>query len=244
MKRREIPLAILSTASLLLLLGAAEPTKTPTAVPPHPTATPTPVPGEIKVSVSVTNDGKKTPGVGSVVWIPGSKSSRPLPALRLSSKNKRFDPRVLAVPKGTKVDFPNLDRIHHNVFSLSETAKFDLGLYKNGASKPWTFDNAGVVRVYCNIHPQMAAFLKVVDGEVLGQTGLDGSVSLLSLPPGKYDVKVWDEKGGEWSGTADVQPGRTTALAVVLDASSWREMPHKNKHGKDYPPPDDDENRY
>lgn len=249
MRRTAVLSALLASAGLLVLLGAAEPTKppaAPTAPPrPTPTATPTPVPGEIKVSVVVAGtDGKKLPGVGSVAWIPGSKGVGPRPAPKLSSRNKRFDPRVLAVSKGSTVDFPNLDRIHHNVFSLSETAKFDLGLYKNGASKPWKFENPGVVRVYCNIHPQMAAFLMVVDGEVLGQTGLDGTVTLPPVPPGRYPVKVWDEKGGEWSGFADVQSAKTTTLAVALDASAWKEVPHKNKYGKDYPPPDDDENRY
>src|SRR5262249_42883349 len=136
---------LLALTGAVLLAAAATP-QTPTATPrPSPTATPTPVPGDLRVSVSVTTNKKKVAGAGAVVWIPGSKKTGAAPAAsaRISSKNKRFDPHVLAVPKGTTVDFPNLDRIHHNVFSLSETAPFDLGLYKNGASKPWTFEKPG-----------------------------------------------------------------------------------------------------
>jgi plastocyanin len=214
---------------------------------PTPAPTPTPVPGEVRVTVTVYGpDQKKSLGAGAVVWIPGAKPVGPHAAAKpqLASQNKRFTPRVLAVPVGTTVDFPNLDRIHHNVFSLSEKAKFDLGLYKNGASKPWKFEQPGVVRIFCNIHPQMAAFVMVVDGEVYATAGPDGVAVLTNVPPGKKSVKVWDERGGEWSGTVDVAAGRSVPIAVTLDGSAFREAPHKNKYGKDYPPPDDDENRY
>ena len=145
---------------------------------------------------------------------------------------------------GSTVEFPNLDPIFHNVFSLSEKAKFDLGLYKNGASKPMTFEKPGLVRIYCNIHPQMAAYLMVVDGEIFGVGGADGVVVLSGVPPGRHPVKVWDEKGGESTTTVEVISGQTTPLAIVLEGSSWRDVAHKNKYGKKYPPPDDDENRY
>lgn len=212
-----------------------------------PPPTPSPVPtGSVKVSVLVVGPDKKAvPAVSAVAWIPGSK----LPAGRgarpqVASKAKRFEPRIVALPAGTTVDFPNYDKIHHNVFSLSPTATFDLGLYKNGASRPFTFDNPGLVRIYCNIHPQMAAFLYVADGEIVGQTGADGSVVLRDVPVGRRPLRAWDEKGGDWSGTVDVAAGGQASVSIVLDGTTWRDLPHKNKYGKDYPPPDDDENRY
>lgn len=227
---------------------AAGPTPTPTSTP-TPTPTPTPVPGQIRVTVQVVGPDKKVvPGKDAAVWLPGS--GRPVgapPGLRtltIASKKKRFEPRVSVVAKGTTVDFPNLDKIFHNAFSLSDAATFDLGLYRNGASKPWRFEKTGTVRVYCNIHPEMAAFVHVVDGQILGTTGPDGTVVLTGVPPGRHAVSVWDEKAGEWSGSADVAPGKTTEVPVRLDASAWKAVPHKNKHGKDYPPPDEDENRY
>jgi hypothetical protein len=162
----------------------------------------------------------------------------------MSSRDKRFEPRVLAVPKGAKVTFPNYDKIFHNVFSLSEASQFDLGLYRNGASRTTSFETPGVVRVYCNIHPQMAAYVVVLDGSLFGQTGKDGVAVIPGVPFGRQTIKVWEERGGEWSGTVVVPAGGTVDLTVPFDASQWKVQPHKNKHGKDYPPPDDDENRY
>ena len=184
---------------------------------------------------------------GVVIWL--EPIDRPLPAMpprkvEMQQKDKQFVPHVVAISLGSTVEMPNLDMIFHNAFSLSEKARFDLGLYRNGASKPWTFENPGLVRIYCNIHPQMAAFVLVVDGTTYGQAGADGIVVLSGVPPGRRTVKVWDERGDEWTGAADVLPGRTASLSVMLDASKWREVPHRNKYGKEYPPPDDDENRY
>lgn len=220
-------------------------TPVPTEVaPPTPRPTPTPVPtGAVRVRVLVKGpDGKTLPAPDAVAWFPALRGT-PAPALKMASREKRFEPRVLAVPKGTTVTFPNQDKIFHNVFSLSEASRFDLGLYRNGASRSASFEKPGVVSVYCNIHPQMAAFVVVVEG-IFGQTGKDGVVSFPSVPAGRHGLKVWEERGGEWSGTVVVTPNGTAEVAVSLDATAWREKPHKNKHGKDYPPPDDDENRY
>jgi hypothetical protein len=214
-----------------------------TPVPVAPTATPVP-PGAVRLKVLLTGaDGKTLPAADAVAWFPGLRGSPPPPP-RMSSRQKRFEPRVLAVPKGTAVTFPNYDKIFHNVFSLSETSQFDLGLYRNGASRTTTFQTPGVVRVYCNIHPQMAAYVVVLDGSLYAQTGADGTALLQGVPPGRQLLKVWEERGGEWSGTVLVPPGATIDLTVPFDVSKWKAQPHKNKHGKDYPPPDDDENRY
>ena len=164
--------------------------------------------------------------------------------LRIASKGKRFDPRITAVPAGSTVEFPNLDRIYHNVFSLSPNARFDLGLYRNGASRAMTFDTPGLVRVYCNIHPQMAAYLLVIDGTIWTQTGADGAGVLARVPAGRAAVRAWDEKGGDYEGTVDVVAGKTVSLAITLDGSNFKDAPHTNKYGKKYPPPDDDANRY
>lgn len=206
-----------------------------------------PPPGNLRVSVAVAGtDKKQQPGKEALVWLPdlkplpGRKASRP----KVASKDKRFEPRITVVSAGTTVDFPNFDRIFHNVFSLSDVAKFDLGLYRNGDARSFTFQNPGLVRIYCNIHPQMAALLMVVPSSVYGQAGADGVVKLDGLAPGLHPLRVWEEKGGEWSGNVTVAPGKTSEVSVVLDASSWKFLQHKNKYGKDYPPPDDNENRY
>ena len=222
------------------------PVPSPTPVPTStPRPTPTPVPtGSVKVRVLVTGaDGKTLPAADAVVWLPGLRGPATA-APRMASRDKRFEPRVLAVPQGTKVSFPNYDKIFHNVFSLSEASRFDLGLYRNGAARTAAFETPGVVRVYCKIHPQMAAFVVVVDGNLYAQTGRDGVATIPSVPAGRHALRVWEERGGEWNGSVLVTPNGTAELLVPFDASKWREQPHKNKHGKDYPPPDDDENRY
>ncbi|MHB8800038.1 MAG: cupredoxin domain-containing protein [Thermoanaerobaculia bacterium] len=227
----------------LVPLPTPSPTPLPTATP-RPTPTPIPT-GTLRVKVLVTgSDGRTLPAPDAVVWIPGSRGRRPTPPPKMASRDKRFEPRVLAVPKGGAVTFPNFDKIFHNVFSLSEPGRFDLGLYRNGAARTTRFSEPGVVRVYCNIHPQMAAYVVVLDGELHAQSGADGVAAIAAVPAGRHAVKVWDERGGEWSGTASVTAGRTTDVSVTLDATKWKAIPHKNKHGKDYPPPDDDENRY
>jgi hypothetical protein len=90
----------------------------------------------------------------------------------------------------------------------------------------------------------MAAWVLVVDGPLFAQADAEGVALLAGVPAGRRAVKVWDEKGGEWSGPVEVAAGKTTPLVVTLDASAWRETPHKNKHGRDYPPPGDDDRRY
>lgn len=219
------------------------PTPLPTATP-RPTPTPIPT-GTLRVKVLVTgSDGRTLPAPDAVVWIPGSRGRRPAQQPKMASRDKRFEPRVLAVPKGAEVSFPNFDKIFHNVFSLSEPGRFDLGLYRNGSARTTRFAEPGVVRVYCNIHPQMAAYVVVLDGELFAQTGPDGVAAIAAVPAGRHAVKAWDERGGEWSGNASVMAGGTTDVSITLDATKWKATPHKNKHGKDYPPPDDDENRY
>jgi len=213
-----------------------------------PPAAPGESTGQLRAVVTLTGaDGRTATAAQAVVWIPGlgnPKESRPAARLVMSSKDKRFEPRVLAVPVGAPVSFPNLDKIFHNVFSLSDKNRFDLGLYRNGASRTAIFEHPGVVRVYCNIHSQMAAYVVVVDGAFYGRTGADGVVLLSAVPAGRHPLRAWDERGGEWSGSVEVLPGRTVEVPVGLDERGWRDQPHKNKYGKSYPLPGDDDNRY
>ncbi|HTS03737.1 MAG TPA: hypothetical protein VMN04_14545 [Thermoanaerobaculia bacterium] len=204
--------------------------------------------GEIRVTVSVLTPEKKTvPGAGAVVWVVDPAAAKAAAATarpKIASKSKRFDPHVAVVPEGGTVQFPNLDGIYHNVFSLSEKARFDLGLYRNGASRTMTFESPGLVRIYCNIHPQMAAVLVVIDGAIWAQAGADGTAVLANVPEGRATIRAWDERGGDFTGVVDVPASGPVSVAVSLDGSQWRETSHKNKYGKDYPPPDDDGSRY
>jgi hypothetical protein len=163
----------------------------------------------------------------------------------MESRGKRFNPRVTAVRAGTSIAFPNADRIYHNVFSRSAGNEFDLGLYRRGASRQIQLRNAGLVRVYCNIHPDMAGYVLVLERDAaFALAGADGSFTLGGLPAGRRAVRVWNEKAGEQELVVQLEAGRRTTLNPVLDASAYRLMPHKNKYGQDYPPPTEDDDRY
>jgi plastocyanin len=152
----------------------------------------------------------------------------------LSQKNKTFLPRVLAVPLGSTVDFPNNDDIHHNVFSLSGPQPFDLGLYRSGESRPRTFTEPGTYRVFCNIHPQMTAIVIVAPSAFTALVAADGRFTL-DLPPGRYRLTALSERSSPVSIEVASTEGASTAPEITLDESAWRLVQHKDKFGKDYP---------
>lgn len=211
---------------------------------PTPTATPVP-PGSVRVEVVLLRGGERLAGDDSVAWMEdmpatGATNER----VKLAQRDKQFEPRLSVVSIGSTIDFPNFDRVFHNVFSLSTAKSFDLGLYRKGKSKAVRFDHPGLVQVYCNIHPHMAAYLMIVDSDRYSTATADGVMTMRKIPAGRRTVKGWNVRGGMWTRQITVRPARTTTVIVELDISSWRDMPHLNKHGKEYPPPDDDDFRY
>lgn len=115
------------------------------------------------------------------------------PRVTLDQRNETFIPHVLAITVGTTVDFLNSDRIYHNVFSLSAPKKFDLGHYAAGRSKPVRFDRPGIVRVFCEIHSHMSAFILVFSHRYFSVTGADGRYQIGRVPPGRYTLIAWNE---------------------------------------------------
>src|SRR5262249_49178281 len=113
----------------------------------------------------------------------------------MSTKNKTFTPRVMAVSVGSVVNFPNYDPIFHNLFSVSTPNQFDLGLYKGGASKTKSFDSPGIVRVFCNVHPQMTATVVVVNGSHFTLADKSGNFSLGDIPAGSYTLRAYADEG-------------------------------------------------
>ena len=152
----------------------------------------------------------------------------------LRQKNKTFLPRVLGVPAGSSIDFPNDDRIFHNVFSLSGPQPFDLGLYRTGQSPSRTFARPGTYRVFCNIHPQMSALILVVPTPHVTLAGRDGRF-VLDLPPGRYRLTATSERASPVSVEIVAEAGAAVAPELSLDESQWVQVQHKNKFGNDYP---------
>lgn len=209
------------------------------------TQAPDPASAELAGRIAlVPPPGQKAGPGGTVIWLPGiERQAASATTSTIASRNKRFEPHVLAVLRGASVTFPNTDPIYHNAFSLSPSNPFDLGLYRKGASRSVKLDAAGLVRVYCNIHPDMAAYLMVVDG-AFAVAGDDGAYRIPGVPVGRHAVRLWNEMAGEQAATLEFQAGRATDWSLTLDGSQYRRAQHKNKHGKDYPPATKDADRY
>lgn len=202
--------------------------------------------GRIEGKVTLVEGGRARADASNVVvWIEATRvpDRAPAPA-KMTSEHKRFTPRVVAVEEGHPVSFPNEDPIFHNVFSVSGENHFDLGLYRSGRSKEKTFAAPGLVRVYCNIHPQMVGYVRVVDSSFAAVTGPGGAFAFDGVPAGPRVVRAWCEQGGEVSQPVVVHPRQTAAASIAFDVSAFKPQPHKNKYGQDYPPPPPDEDRY
>jgi plastocyanin len=123
----------------------------------------------------------------------GAFEDREAARARMDQRNESFVPHLLAITVGTTVDFPNNDRTYHNVFSLSKGQRFDLGRYGAGHSKAVRFDHPGVVRVFCDIHSHMNAFILVFNHRFFNITDPDGSYQIDGVPPGTYTLVAWIE---------------------------------------------------
>lgn len=203
-------------------------------------AAPAPAPtklGELRGEVRLTRDGRLLKDrSGVVVYLEGVPGPAPTPAtepLKIHQRNKTFLPRVSAVVVGTTIDFPNDDRIFHNVFSLSRALRFDLGLYKSGSSKSVVATREGVVDIYCNIHPEMAAKVVVLETPHFAVTGEDGRFAIEGVPPGTYPVVAWQSVGKPFRGQVTVRAEGTTSLTIDLEQGT-REDSHLRKDGTPY----------
>jgi len=170
----------------------------------------------------------------AVLWIDGVKA-KPQPGKAVvTMKGKQFIPRVVAVGVGSTVEFPNEDPIFHNVFSVSGENRFDLQLYKRPKRGAQTFTRPGIVRVYCNIHPQMSAIVVVSDSPYYARAAKDGSFTIEDVPPGSYTLRAWHERGGETGLPVNVGPGGASGLRLTLDGSAYKRQQHKRKDGSNY----------
>ena len=192
--------------------------------------------GTVRGFIEVVEKGgqRATDVADAVVWVEGPRV-KPEPASEtVVMRGKTFVPRVAVVPVGGSVEFPNMDAIFHNVFSVSGENRFDLDLYKRPRSRTKTFEHPRLVRVYCNIHPQMSAYMLVRDNPFWARAGRDGRFVIEGVPAGTWTVKAWHERGGEVSRAAAVPAEGSIDLDLTLDASRFKRAPHKNKFGKDY----------
>jgi len=188
--------------------------------------------GAVKGKISIKG---KSDGAGVVVYledVPGTVTPPKKHAV-ISQREKQFDPPLTIVVKGTTVDFPNEDKIFHNVFSVSRPARFDLGLYKSGAMKSVEMKRAGTVDVYCNIHPDMIAKVKILDNGFYTITGASGDFDIEGVPAGEYPIVAWMPSGDEARGKVTVKAGEAAKIELAVSASDKKES-HLRKDGTPY----------
>ena len=159
---------------------------------------------------------------------------------RMLQQNKTFGPKLLVVPLGSIVDFPNLDPWFHNVFSLYQGKRFDLGLYQAHAEKEVVFDRPGPSFLFCNIHPQMTAVILTVNSDFFGISDKAGHILIRQVPAGRYAMHVWYENAASNftdvpQQAIDIGPGENVlpALSIPVAKHDWS---HKDKYGYDYDP--------
>ena len=148
------------------------------------------------------------PSPDTVVWLdaPTVPAASAPPRAVLDQRNLSFSPRVLVVRSGTAVDFPNNDRVFHNVFSFRNGKRFDLGMYPVGALRQVVFDRPGLSRIFCNIHPNMAAYVMTVDSPYFARADESGAFTIGEVPAGTYTYHAWrpgavTELAGTWTST-------------------------------------------
>jgi plastocyanin len=206
---------------------------------------------DVTLKVVVTRSGaprsKRFDSAGAVVWLvpsdhaAGSSSAKP-GHYRLIQKDKQFTPHLLVIPTGSTVDFPNLDPFFHNVFSLFDGKRFDLGLYESGSSRTVHFNRDGVSYIFCNIHPEMSAVVVTLPTPWYDVSPANGQVTLPSVPIGNYDLHVWIEGATperlhalERRVQVTSQEKDLGSVEITVDAHP---SSHKNKFGEDYQNPD------
>ncbi len=204
-----------------------------------------------KVELFNADSSKKevnAPGV--VVWLEPAAgapmtrltNSSQTKGLRLVQEHKSFHPRLLVVEVGASVEFPNHDPFFHNVFSLFEGKRFDLGLYEAGTSHIVHFDRPGVSYIFCNIHPEMSAVVLALNTPFFGVSDSKGNVAIPVVPRGRYVLRIWHERA-----TPDALKSLSREVTISEDSRSFGvlrvvettalNLAHKNKYGQDYVPP-------
>jgi plastocyanin len=187
-----------------------------------------------------------------VVWLTPIGTSVDTPVQteipKLTQKDKAFHPSLLVIPVGGKVEFPNQDPFFHNVFSLFEGKRFDLGLYESGSTRVVQFDKRGVSFIFCSIHAQMNAVVITLSTPYYAISNTRGELTLPDVPPGRYEVQVFHasvapEALHALSREITVAAGDTSLGTFSLNETD-AVLAHKNLYGHDYDRPDPDTPAY
>jgi plastocyanin len=168
-----------------------------------------------------------------VVYLEKAEAAPP-PAthLKIEQRNTRFVPESVVAVVGQTIDFPNLDKFYHNVFSVTPGNEFDLGLYRSGVSKGAQLNQPGELTIYCNIHPEMVAQVLVLQNAHYAEVAADGSYTLADVPPGSYTLVAWSAKHEPQKQAIEVKAGATAKASFTMKLR--KAGSHLNKNGEQY----------
>ena len=198
---------------------------------------------DVRMRIQLPAQPGRSPAPHAVLWLKPLDETQVPPFLpehhyTLLQKNRMFTPHLLVIPVGSIVDFPNADPFFHNVFSLFDGKRFDLGLYEAGTTKAVTFSREGISFIFCNIHPEMSAVVITLSTSLYNVADSSGVFHLSNVPPGDYELHVWIEGVAQTSlsqmtrrihltqGSGDL--GALTIPAIKQDSK------HTNMYGQPY----------
>lgn len=153
------------------------------------------------------------------------------PAVEVAQQDRRFVPDLVAIPVGSAVSFPNHDPIFHNIFSLSKAKSFDLGSYDRGQTRKVVFTKAGIVEVYCHLHPNMAATIVVTPTRWYARPDSAGRYRIDNVPPGKYTLVAWHKSAGFFRKPIEVMDGHETVTDFFIPLAEEAKGDEQKKTG-------------
>ncbi len=199
---------------------------------------------EVRLRLAFHEYPDSHPLAPAVLWLQPVQETPPAPFLpqhryTLTQKHRMFTPHLLVIPVGSVVQFPNADPFFHNVFSLFDGKRFDLGLYEAGSSKAITFSREGVSYIFCNIHPEMSAVILTLSTHLYSIADAKGAFKIADVPAGDYDLYVWIEGVAQPAlakliHRVHLLPGTSDLGSLSIPSARLDPTGHQNMYGQPY----------